>query len=72
MFIDKNHRNSQNGTALLNMVEMAAKEIHGCKYLTTTISRHFGKPETTLKICEKRGFGVLEINEDAIILKKEL
>ena len=72
MFIHKEFRKTQHGTSLLNRVELSAKEVYGCKYLTTTISKHFGDPEPTLKICKKRGFEVCGTSEDAIILIKEL
>ena len=72
MYIYPGSRQGQNGTYLLSCLEMKAKEIHGCKWLFTTISRAIPDPDKNLQMCLKRGFKFHSSTNDAIILKKEL
>lgn len=72
LYIYPEARKNQYGTSMLSCIEMEAKEIHGCQWLVTTISRGLPDPDLNLQICLKRGFSFHSSNNDAIILKKEL
>lgn len=72
MYVYPEKRNKQNGSSLLNQLELSMKELHGCKRIVTTISRIWGDSNQTLLICLKRGFKLSNMTSDAIILEKEI
>lgn len=72
MFIKKNSRRAQNGTALLNRFEMEIVEIMGVKSYYTTINRVLRNSNVALIGCLKRGLILQSVSSDAYYLTKEL